>query len=244
MLRTCDMDLRYTIYFMLLPCVLSLVVCASHFELIKSSGQQTGEQRTRTFLQKTFFQCDRQSTCTHVIQLDGSGEYVVVHGEDALEKIINTRMIWKKMAINIVRGNIALGKPSDMSSLWRNHTIAALAVDGNKATTSEYCAQTKSELNAWLRVDLQASATIESVSILSFKTQSRFMDAFDVRAGYSFQNGGVGNPPCQLNVNIPVNSSSLHVQCPSGLIGRYITVNTHGTDFIEICELEVYGYYV
>ena len=104
MLRTCDMDLRYTIYFMLLPCVLSLVVCASHFELIKSSGQQTGEQRTGTFLQKTFFQCDRQSTCTHVIQLDGSGEYVVVHGEDALEKIINTRMIWKKMAINIVRG--------------------------------------------------------------------------------------------------------------------------------------------
>ena len=131
-----------------------------------------------------------------------------------------------------------------MSSLWRNHTIGALAVDGNKATTSEYCAQTKSELNAWLRVDLQASAIIESVSVLSFKTNSRAMDAFDVRAGNNFQDGGVGNPPCQLNVIIPVNSSIVHVQCPSALMGRYVTVNTHGKDYIEICELEVYGYYI
>ena len=131
-----------------------------------------------------------------------------------------------------------------MSSLWANYTIATLAVDGNKATTSEHCAQSKQESGAWLRVDLQASAIIESVSNLSFEADARFMDAFDVRAGYSSQNGGVGNPPCQLNVNIPVNSSSVHVQCPSGLIGRYITVNTHSTDFIDMCELEVYGYYV
>ena len=131
-----------------------------------------------------------------------------------------------------------------MSSLWRNHTIAALAVDGNKATTSEYCAQSKSGEHAWLRIDLQASAIIESVSILSFEAGYRTMNAFDVRAGDNFQDGGIGNPPCKINVIIPANSSTVHVQCPSGLTGRYVTVDTQGVDFIEICELEVYGYYV
>jgi len=166
--------------------MLAAAICGSHFELIKNSGRQIRKQGKGPFLHKTFFKCDRQSTCTHVIQLDGSGEYVVVHGEDALEEITNTRMVWKKMTTNIVRGNIALGKLFTMSSLWANHTIATLAVDGNKATTSEHCAQSKQESGAWLRVDLQASAIIESVSILSFEADARFMEAFDVRAGYSF----------------------------------------------------------
>ena len=141
-------------------------------------------------------------------------------------------------------GNIALGKPSAMSSLWQNYTIAALAVDGNKATTSEHCAQTKSELNAWIRVDLQASAIIESVSIISLESGSRAMKVIDVRAGDNFQDGGVGNPPCQLNVIIPVNSSTVHVQCPSSMMGRYVSVNAQDEEYIEICELEVYGYFV
>ena len=128
--------------------------------------------------------------------------------------------------------------------MWGNNTVADLAVDGNKATTYQSCALSKSEEHAWLRVDLQASAIIESVSILSFEAGSRDMNAFDIRAGDDFQNGGVGNPPCQLNVTIPADSSSVRVRCPSGLMGRYVSVDTHRSDFIEICELEVYGYYI
>ena len=144
-------------------------------------------------------------------------------------------------------GNIALGKPSVLSSLRQNDTIAALAVDGNKATTIRHCALSNLEDKAWLRVDLQARAIIESISIVSLEGRFRRMKEIDVRSGDNFQDGGVGNLPCQLNVNIPVSSSSVHLQCLSGLIGRYVTVNTrgsHGLDLIEICELEVYGYYV
>ena len=68
------------------------------------------------------------------------------------------------------------------------------------------------------------------------------MKAIDIRAGDNFENGGVGNPPCQLNVTMPAVSTTVRVQCPSGLKGRYVTVTTDG--FLEICELEVYGYYV
>ena len=100
----CDMNLRYRIPWILLSCILVLAICASHFELINNSGQQKGEQGTGPFLHKKFFQCDREPTCTHVIKLDGSGEYVVVHGERALVKMTNTRAIWRKMANHAVRG--------------------------------------------------------------------------------------------------------------------------------------------
>ena len=137
-------------------------------------------------------------------------------------------------------GNIARGKPSTLSSIYKNNSIAALAVDGKKETPD--CALSKFEENAWLRVDLQASAILESVTIVS--QRYRAMRAFDVRAGNNFQDGGVRNPPCQLNINIPADSTTVNVQCPSGLIGRYVTLNTQSKDFLEICEVEVYGYYI
>ena len=104
MLHTCEMNLRYATLLILLSRILAFAICGSHFKLIKISEQKTVEQRTGPFLHKTFFNCEREPKCTHVVQRDGSGEYVVVHGEDALKKITNTRNIWRKTAINIVRG--------------------------------------------------------------------------------------------------------------------------------------------
>ena len=104
MLRFCEMNLHYATYSIVLSCILAVSARGSHFELISNSGQQTGGQRIGPFLHKTFFNCDREPKCTHVIQLDGSGEYVVVHGEDALKKITNIRIIWRKVAVNVVHG--------------------------------------------------------------------------------------------------------------------------------------------
>ena len=129
-----------------------------------------------------------------------------------------------------------------LSSLWTSYTIAALAVDGNRETSN--CAETGFEGKPWLRVDLQATAVVQSVIIVSREAKYRHMEEIDVRAGSSFQDGGVGNPPCQLNIKIPANSSTVHVQCPLNMIARYVTVNGQESDCIEICEMEVYGYYV
>ena len=94
--------------------------------------------------------------------------------------------------------------------------------------------------NSWLIVALQASAIIESVGIVSAMIRS--MEAFYLRARNNFQDGGVGSSPCQLNVNIPADINAVHVQCPSGLKGRFETVNTQGIDIIQICEFELHGY--
>ena len=103
-MRVCKMNFSYKSSFILLSCILTLAICGSHFELIKNSEKKTGEQGTGPFLHKTFFQCDRQPTCTHVIQIDGSDEFSIVHGDDALLKMTNIRNIWRKMGINAVHG--------------------------------------------------------------------------------------------------------------------------------------------
>ena len=144
----------------------------------------------------------------------------------------------------ILADNVALGKPAALSSLWRSHTVASLAVDGSKSTNSIDCAQSNLETNAWLRVDLQANAIVQSVSILSLEVGSRFMKAFDVRVGMISKNGGLENPPCQLNSLIPDNANSLHLTCPRDMIGQYVTVDANSSGYVEICEIEVYGFYI
>ena len=105
------------------------------------------------------------------------------------------------------------------------------------------CACSDLEAKAWLKVDLLAAAVVHSVRILSIIPKYRAMGAIDVRVGNASDNGGIGNPPCQLNLAFPNDSNIFDVKCPGSTIARYVTVNTHSTSYIEICELEVYGFY-
>ena len=124
------------------------------------------------------------------------------------------------------------------------YTTASLAVDGSKSTKGMECAQSKSEINAWLRIDLEANAIVQSVTILSFEESKRYMQSFDVRVGMISKNGGLENPPCQLNSIIPSNTNRLNLTCPTDMTGRFVTVNTNGRGYLEICEIEVYGFYI
>ena len=157
---------------------------------------------------------------------------------------VNLMAKFNRIIFYILVDNIALGKPAALSSLWKSYTIASLAVDGSKSTLYKKCAQSEIETNAWLRIDLQANAVVQSVSILSFEKSKRYMQSFDVRVGMISKNGGLENPPCQLNTVIPAYTNTLLLTCPIDMIGRYVTVNTNGSSFIEICEIEVYGSYI
>ena len=101
-------------------------------------------------------------------------------------------------------------------------------------------------MKPWLRVDLLAAAVIRSVRILTVYARYRFTQAIDVRFGNSSDNGGIGNPPCQLNLVFPIDSSILNVNCAENTVARYVTINASSESyaFLEICELEVYGFYV
>ena len=71
------------------------------------------------------------------------------------------------------------------------------------------------------------------------------MDEFDIRVGNSVLNGGTGNPLCAENVKISNSSNFIRLDCLGDILGRFVTLNTYiKLDFLEVCELEVYGYYV
>ena len=271
--------------------LISSAIGGSYFQLTKYSEDQSieeGEAKTH-LVHKSFFQCERELECTHVVKIQRTQEYRRLYGKEDLKGITDLAMVWEKMSINKLNGkiyfqliikwyipyikfyfelfwvlaiqwdkgkdlflnvfscfieNIALGKPAQLSSLWKNGSSAALAVDGIKETSHGFCAESALETNGWLRVDLIAEAIVRSISILSYQTKHRTMKSIDIRAGGILENGGIENPPCQLNTAIPINSSVLHVNCPDNTKARYVTVNTHVNGYLEICEIEVFGYFI
>ena len=61
--------------------------------------------------------------------------------------------------------NLALGKPTEMSSLYNNKYVAARAVDGDRNSDFDAlsCFHTTKQNAAWWRVDLQAVYVIREV---------------------------------------------------------------------------------
>ena len=123
---------------------------------------------------------------------------------------------------------------------------ASLAVDGNNATGYFICTRSTLEVKPWLRIDLLSTAAIRFVRVHSMEAKHREMRNIDVRAGNSSENGGKGNPPCQLDLAFPIYGNILDVNCPEDTVARYVTINTSSDDYeiLRICELEVYGFYV
>ena len=64
---------------------------SSYFEKIYGEGEKTRER-----LQKEFFQCDRDGSCTNVIKTK-SGNFETVNGEKKLKERKNISCIWKKI---------------------------------------------------------------------------------------------------------------------------------------------------
>ena len=61
-------------------------------------------KETREGLQKEFFQCDREKSCTYVIKTK-NGKFETINGEQQLREWIDISNIWKKMKIvNEIQG--------------------------------------------------------------------------------------------------------------------------------------------
>ena len=135
-----------------------------------------------------------------------------------------------------------------MSSLHDQYTVASNAVDGNLKSSHSTCAITKLETTSpWLLVDLLAQYHILYVQI---KTRNHYpsiqrSQPFDVRVGNSDQNGGISNDFCVHQGSIPTVDTIKRFDCPQGTRGRYISFHTPPVKlFLELCELEAYGFEV
>ena len=130
--------------------------------------------------------------------------------------------------------NLALKKPVSMSSLYDQNTVALNAVDGNLFL-------------GCVLVDLLDQYDILYVRIKNRKHQLSLnrSQPFDVRVGNSNQNGGISNDFCVHQESILTLDTIKRFDCPQGTRGRYISFHTPPVkSYLELCELEAYGFEV
>eukprot|EP00795_Rhopilema_esculentum_P004286 gene4286-20483_t len=179
--------------------------------------------------------------CQYLVKEFGSEEFKILRKGYELKSHENYAVIWKKIQVGNMH-NLALEKAVSMTAIYRNATVASNAVDGNRGTEFNSCAQTSLGFPAWLRVDLGKKAVVKSVHVISLEARSRAMSQFSIKVGQSTENGGQGNSACGTGITIPNSDNNITVQCPENTVGRYVSITLNG--YIEVCEMEVLGYFV
>ncbi|XP_052694408.1 uncharacterized protein LOC128172675 [Crassostrea angulata] len=150
--------------------------------------------------------------------------------------------------------NLALKKPATQSSTftWPENRInysANLAVDGNNGTdfVVDKCSCTEDgDTNPWWSVDLQAIYTIKSVRIFN-----RGMDEWGVDVSDRLRNVTVIvgltvsdiNTPCGFFAGPGTLSQLVVIDCPTLPQGRFVKISII-TEYLTLCEVEVFGYSV
>ena len=144
--------------------------------------------------------------------------------------------------------NLALYKQATLSNEWASHTPAEKAVDGILVTNENGCAiagKQAPDTKLFLRVDLGKTSMISSVALQNRPHELTWyrMNPFDVMIGDSLANEGFDNPKCVDKQSFTQLNQHLRIDCPYIMTGRYVVVtNYHPQRYLEICELEVYGW--
>ncbi|XP_052694975.1 uncharacterized protein LOC128173306 [Crassostrea angulata] len=148
--------------------------------------------------------------------------------------------------------NLALNKPAKQSSKFTGEGVtysAYLAVDGNKGTdfVVDKCTHTSSgDTNPWWRVDLMAIYTITSVRIFNRGMDKNRIDVSDrlrnVTVTVGLTESDV-NTPCGFFAGPGTLSQLVVIDCPTLPQGRFVKISII-TEYLTLCEVEVFGYSV
>jgi len=151
--------------------------------------------------------------------------------------------------------NVATAKRTWQSSTYMDlgtvALVAGLAVDqdtnyvlGN-GDVGYHCSHTNSELNAWWVVDLGAVQTINSVRLTPrYPFLPRLADFVVGVSNLSPEQRApkVGSyPVCATFNGAPTKQEPITLTCKGAPTGRYIVVQLLNTNYLEICELEVFS---
>jgi hypothetical protein len=148
--------------------------------------------------------------------------------------------------VNVASSNLAAGKPATQSSTL---APASRAVDGNTDGLffDSSVTHTNLDANAWWQVDLQSSATINSVTVWGrtdccsdrltdywiFISNTPF-SASDTPATLQSRAGTLGSH--QTSAPNPSTTIALN-----GVQGRYVRIQLSGTNYLSLAELQVFG---
>ena len=136
--------------------------------------------------------------------------------------------------------NVAFGKTASQSSTGFG-AVASRAVDGNTdgVWSGGSVSRTNTDTNAWWKVDLGASHTIDEIVLwgrtgcCALANYTVYVSDSDINPSNPTANGATSyaqtaNPNPSLT--IPVNRS-----------GRYVMVRLNGTDILSMAEVQVFG---
>ncbi|XP_019618512.1 PREDICTED: uncharacterized protein LOC109465602, partial [Branchiostoma belcheri] len=144
-----------------------------------------------------------------------------------------------QVSLGIRRPNIALGKPTQQSSVSHDG-VSGRAVDGdrNGAWRGESCTHTRQTDNPWWRVNLGSSRSVGDVVIFNRQDccQER-LSPFRLHVGDSPHVGS--NPTCGGDHVVPAGQTAITVDC-HGRTGRYVGILLPTKQSLTLCEVEVY----
>ena len=127
-------------------------------------------------------------------------------------------------------GNLALNKPTQMSSVYSAEFAGAMCVDGNKGN---FC-HSKQELNPWWQVDLQDSYSISEIVVTNrsgYGERSRTISALLSSDGQNWQRIYTHNEPNFAALHIPVGNRA----------ARFVRLQLAANEYLNLSEVEVNG---
>ncbi|XP_062989740.1 uncharacterized protein LOC134403471 [Elgaria multicarinata webbii] len=170
------------------------------------------------------------------------GQYVtiVVPGSDKYLSLCEVQVFGTQI-IPLVP-NVALKGTAFQSSTYNKLGAAENAIDGSTAVDymRRSCTHTDLELNPWWTVDLKAEFNVTSVSITNREDCCEHrLNGAEIRIGNSLEKGGSTNPRCATIISLDAGESH-NFDC-KGIKGQYVTVTIPDTQFLTLCEVQVFG---
>ena len=142
--------------------------------------------------------------------------------------------------------NVAVGKPAEQSTTI-HHFQSSYANDGNKKCRehrSYRLSSTNLDSNTYWRIDLQRSAVVLNVTVKNRDdSHGDRINPFDIRVGYTTANGGLSNPVCVSGARLSSTGEMKNFTCPE-TEGRYVSIHISRREYLQLCEVEVYGIYI
>eukprot|EP00112_Aurelia_sp_Birch-Aquarium-sp1_P012224 Seg257.3 transcript_id=Seg257.3/GoldUCD/mRNA.D3Y31 product=Fucolectin-3 protein_id=Seg257.3/GoldUCD/D3Y31 len=143
--------------------------------------------------------------------------------------------------------NLALSRTASQSSTYHQWSgfahVASLANNGDRDGDSykDKCAITEYRKNPWWRVDLGGRARVFRVTIqggTNWKVNA--INPFEIHVGDDNSNGGINNRPCVSSATLLSGQMKAFI-CPTGMKGRYVSIHLKRREYLQLCEVEVYG---
>ncbi|KAM4736538.1 LOW QUALITY PROTEIN: fucolectin-5-like [Anableps anableps] len=136
--------------------------------------------------------------------------------------------------------NLALQGKASQSSLHGVY-LPYNAIDENRDNqlTKASCSHTSNDFSPWWRLDMCKTRKVFSIKIVNRDSAEERLNGAEICIGDSLDNNGNNNPRCAV-ITVSSGKSLYEFDC-NGMEGRYNIVIPGRSEFLTLCEVEVYG---